>query len=274
MEDIKVGLLTLSNPAHKATVEEFSFRLERSGIEVEESPLLYESCSAKERAEIFNTMMKENKYDFIIDVSGGDLASVTLPYLDFEAYGKSKSIFVGYSDLTSVCNGLNQICHKPTLWFQPVFHHPFTNVVDWLKGNKEESGLFRFETEDINYGLLEGEMIGGNIRCLLKTAGTPYFPDVEGKVLFLEGNSGDYSRVYAYLAQLFQMGVFSKIKGLLFGQFTQLDDAYGYETSTKMLMQILEEMCGSINMPVYRTRQIGHSRDSKACWIGRKVIIR
>lgn len=35
-------------------------------------------------------------------------------------------------------------------------------------------------------GTAEGKMLGGNLNCLMKLAGTPYFPDFSGSLLFLE----------------------------------------------------------------------------------------
>ena len=65
--------------------------------------------------------------------------------------------------------------------------------------------------------------VGGNIRCLLKLAGTPYWPDMRGKVLVL----GSFKRRDAsdrHLSdQLQQMGVFDQVQGILLGTFTQLD---------------------------------------------------
>lgn len=33
---------------------------------------------------------------------------------------------------------------------------------------------------------MQGIVVGGNIRCLLKLAGTEYWPDMNGKILLLE----------------------------------------------------------------------------------------
>ncbi len=33
---------------------------------------------------------------------------------------------------------------------------------------------------------MDGIVVGGNIRCLLKLAGTPYWPDMREKILLLE----------------------------------------------------------------------------------------
>ena len=69
---------------------------------------------------------------------------------------------------------------------------------------------------------MEGILLGGNLRCFLKLAGTPYFPDLDGKLLFLESLGGGPELIASLLAQLSQLGVFQKIAGLLLGTFTEL----------------------------------------------------
>ena len=42
----------------------------------------------------------------IYDISGGDLANQVLDGLDYAAIGKSRAVFWGYSDLTTVINAI------------------------------------------------------------------------------------------------------------------------------------------------------------------------
>ena len=62
---------------------------------------------------------------------------------------------------------------------------------------------------------MDGIVLGGNIRCLLKLAGTEYFPDMKDKILLLEAMSGQVPQMVTYFSQLQQMGVFEKVKGIL-----------------------------------------------------------
>lgn len=109
-------------------------------------------------------------------------------------------------------------------------------------------------------------MIGGNIRCLLKLAGTPYFPDVDSKILFLESFSGNGAVMMAYLTQLKQMGVFDKINGLLLGTFTAM------ETSNEVpdIVSIAVSVINNIKLPIVKTEDIGHNLNAKCLIIGKK----
>lgn len=62
------------------------------------------------------------------------------------------------------------------------------NFKDSLLGNG--NGLFQFRTRLIRGTSMEGMVVGGNIRCLLKLAGTPFWPDMQDKILFLESRGG------------------------------------------------------------------------------------
>ena len=61
---------------------------------------------------------------------------------------------------------------------------------------------------------MEGIVVGGNIRCLLKLAGTEYWPNMDGKILFLEAYGGEVSQIAALFTQLEQMGVFKQVEGI------------------------------------------------------------
>ena len=113
---------------------------------------------------------------------------------------------------------------------------------------------------------MEGVLIGGNIRCFLKLAGTEYFPDTSGKIILLEANSGNKHRIAAYMSQLEQMGVFSNAAGVLLGTFTELDSV-----DTKLSAELLKIFCRDI--PIAKTQYIGHGADSKAARIGEYMVL-
>lgn len=232
-----IGLLNLSNPCSKERVQDTIDYLESLGFEVKISPYLYLESTAQERAEVFNSYMKE-EIPFIFDVSGGDLANGTIPYLDLEAYKNSSSIFHGYSDLTCVLNVLAPL--RSCVLFQICQNTNLEEIKNYLLGKD-------------NHLFVQSSM-GGNIRCLLKLAGTPYFPDLKGQSLFLESRSGNWKRIESYLVQLEMMGIFHKVQSLTFGQFTELSQLGEYD-------KLKDKDWG---IPVSFIDQVGHSKDSFA----------
>ena len=99
--------------------------------------------------------------------------------------------------------------------------------------------------------------MGGNIRCFLKLAGTPYFPVLSGKDIFLESYSGDLYRIRSYIQQFEWMPGFSQIRSLTFGEFTMLKEDRKW----------LRDWARQQNFPVKLTEEVGHGRFSKALWI-------
>lgn len=62
---------------------------------------------------------------------------------------------------------------------------------------------------------------GGNLSVLVSLIGTPYFPLVEGGVLFLEDVAEHPYRLERMLSQLLWTGVLHKQKAIVLGQFTE-----------------------------------------------------
>ena len=51
----------------------------------------------------------------------------------------------------------------------------------------------------------KGELPGGNLRCLLKLSGTPYFPNLKNSMLFLEALDISPAGCHAAFHQMRQM---------------------------------------------------------------------
>ena len=134
---------------------------------------------------------------------------------------------------------------------------------------KNEQTLLEVKWKFLQGSSIEGEIIGGNIRCFLKLAGIKYFPEAENKVLFIEGLGTSIEGLVTHLAQLKQIGVFDKISGLLIGTFTKIEK----EISEEELFKLVQDYIPS-SLPVAKTQEIGHAKNSKALKIGEKIHIK
>ena len=123
--------------------------------------------------------------------------------------------------------------------------------------------LFHFPYHFLQGTHMSGPLIGGNIRCFLKLAGTEYFPDLTGKLLLLEACGGGEPQLLTYLSHLEQLGAFRKVSGILLGTFTKLDREKGPERVWELLQSFVPT-----ELPVARTTFIGHGTDSRAAVIG------
>ena len=132
--------------------------------------------------------------------------------------------------------------------------------------DEERSELFAPSFRFAQGRSMKGVVVGGNIRCFLKLAGTRYFPDLRGKVLLLEAMGGEVPQMATYLAQLKQMGAFEKIGGVLLGTFSAMERG----GCVPDIVTLVKEVCGP-ELPIAVTGEIGHGDDSKAIVIGWEI---
>ena len=226
------------------------------------------STSAKWRANELMKFYEDHSIKAVFDISGGDLANEVLDYLDYDIIRKKNKPFFGYSDLTTVLNAITTKTQQVTYLYQ------IMNIIDSVERRADfEKTLLNNKDglTDISWQFLQGEsvegiVVGGNIRCFLKLAGTEYFPNLDNKVLFLEGMSTTIEGLITHLTQLKQIGVFNKISGLLLGTFTKIEQNFQIEDIYEILKDFVPE-----NIPIVKTVEVGHGKDSKMLLIGQKI---
>ena len=228
-------------------------------------------AKAQVRAEELMFFYKNKEIKAIFDISGGDIANEVLDYLDYDVIKRNYKPFFGYSDLTTVLNALGSQTNEMNFLYQILNIIESTVIRDSFENTfmKNEQTLLDVKWKFLQGSSIEGEIIGGNIRCFLKLAGTKYFPEVENKVLFIEGLGTSIEGLVTHLAQLKQIGVFDKISGLLIGTFTRIEK----EISVEELFELIQEYIPS-SLAVAKTHEVGHAKDSKILKIGEMMNIK
>ena len=228
------------------------------------------SGTDEERAADLMDFYKDDSISAIYDISGGDLANGVLKYLDFDVIGNTDKTFWGYSDLTTVINAIYTMTGKPSVLWQ------IRNMTgsesqlqrkrfgDYLAG--DTNGLFGISYNFLQGNCMEGVVVGGNIRCFTKLAGTKYWPDMHGKILLLESLGGGSGQIATLFAQLEHIGVFDQVAGVLLGTFTNYEKSNPEMTVFDLLKMHIDD-----KLPVAVTKEIGHGHDSKAIIIGEKM---
>ena len=226
---------------------------------------------AQVRAEELMSFYKNKEIKVIFDISGGDIANEILNYLDYDAIKRNYKPFFGYSDLTTVLNALASQTNEINSLYQILNIIESKEIRTSFENTfmKSEQTLFDVKWKFIQGSSVEGEVIGGNIRCFLKLSGTRYFPKMENKVLFIEGLGTSIEGLATHLAQLKQIGVFDIISGLLIGTFTKIEKEFSVEELFKLVQDYIPS-----SLPVAKTQEIGHAKNSKALKIGEKIQIK
>lgn len=271
----KIALTVCSNGQQKSYKDKIKTLLEtikEIGYEPVCSRYLYENDSyfsgtGEERAAVLMEFYQDREIKAIFDISGGDIANEILDYMDFDIIRNHPKPFFGYSDLTTVINALYTKTGAVSGLYQ-IRNLIYEDHVRQIEEFKEtflqgQTNLCEFSYYFIQEGYMEGEVIGGNIRCFLKLAGTEYMPDFTGKILLLEALNSTSAQVATYLCQLRQLGAFEKIKGILLGTFTRLDT----EIFVPSVEELVQKIAGK-DIPVARTMQIGHGTDARCIYIG------
>lgn len=277
-----VGIVCCSDGWRRERQQELSAllqKLEELGLRPRLSPCIYEkdgafSGSGRERARALMDFYRDASIRAIFDLSGGNAANEVLPFLDFDAIAGADKLFWGYSDLTVILNAVYAKTGRPSVLWQvrnllyERGKEQEADLTEALSGTGET--LFSFPFRFLQKDRMEGVILGGNLRCLLKLAGTPFWPEMEGKLLLLEARSGGEAMIASGLAQLRQMGVFDWISGLLLGTFTELEKKT--PGGAERLAALAKEAAGA-ELPIAGTDRIGHGPDSAAVLIGGRMIL-
>lgn len=228
-------------------------------------------AKAQVRGEELMSFYKNKEIKAIFDISGGDIANEILDYLDYDVIKRNYKPFFGYSDLTTVLNALRSQMNEVNYLYQILNIIESEGIKTSVENTfmKNEQTLFDVKWKFLQGSRIEGEVIGGNIRCFLKLVGTKYFPEEDNKVLFIEGLGTSIEGLVTHLAQLKQIGVFDKISGLLIGTFTKIEK----EISVEELFELVQEYIPS-SLAVAKTQEVGHAKNSKALKIGEKIYIK
>ena len=235
----------------------------------------YCAGTPEERAKDLNDMFSDKEVKAIFTVKGGDMVNGILPYIDFENIKNNPKIFLGMSDITVLLCAINKMTGLITFHCQDYVWFGKDEVTDYDKneisdklfnGNNvlipyEERQFIDFRNKEIT-----GKIYGTNVRCLLKLVGTPYMPNLENAVLFLEGFHSDIIQWNAMLEQYNQMNAFNQ--AIVFGYIYQLQHI---EENKDSIVDELRKI--NSNVPIVKTNDFGHIHGNSIIPIGSDVTI-
>jgi muramoyltetrapeptide carboxypeptidase len=279
----KVGIVSPSNPITEDLIPQFNKGinfLKSLGLDVVIAKnalanTLGYSATPEEKAEDINMMFKDPSIKAIICSQGGTTANICLPLIEWEVIRRNPKIFLGISDITVLLNaiyaktGLITFHGNDVAWGlgrelmpydkQEFIERLFNGKIGLINSNGERT--------TIRGGTAEGRLLGGNLGCLLKLAGTPYFPDFEESILFIESYGFSPEGSYCNFAQLEQMGVFDKIKGIIVGY---IYDENADQRSVHM-EDVLARATSKHCLPILKINDFGHNCSNTVIPVGAKV---
>ena len=143
----------------------------------------------------------------------------------------------------------------------------FDGLVRCLSGSALRKLSFKTRDE-VPDGALTGPLWGGNLTLCAALCGTPYAPDYDGAILFVEDVGEPAYRLDRLITQIELAGVFEAVRGVLVGDL----GARGRE-----LRRVNERWAGvrsRFGIPVVSGLPIGHSRRNACLEVGVPVELR
>ena len=236
----------------------------------------------KVRAADLNAMFAHDSVRAIFAVRGGWGCARILPYLDFAAIRANPKLLIGFSDITALHlaiaakAGFTTI-HGPnasSAWgklswdaFRAVAFDASTPTFGTPIGTDDRlvqrSGRIRTFTP----GKASGRLLGGNLTVLAALMGTPYLPDFDGAILFLEDVDEAEYRIDRMLTQLRLAGILGRVAGVVFGQCTDCRAPAG-TTNGFTLSQVLQQHLAPLGVPAFQGALFGHVADQYPLPVG------
>ncbi|HZP43007.1 MAG TPA: LD-carboxypeptidase [Candidatus Binatia bacterium] len=203
-------------------------------------------------------MLGDPRVRAIVCARGGYGSQRLVPSLDFGTLARDPKPIVGYSDATAlltaaVAAGVVAI-HGPMV------------ADDLARGLAARSEgrlrallmdadlLWDVEApETVTPGRATGHLMGGCLSVLVSMLGTPYAPDTDGAILFLEDVAERPYRLDRLLTQLRQAGKLDRVAGVVFGTMAACPPVDGVGP-----LDVVRACCDDLPCPIAYGLPAGH----------------
>ncbi|WP_113635030.1 S66 peptidase family protein [Nubsella zeaxanthinifaciens] len=236
----------------------------------------------QERLQDLQQMLNDPSIKAIMCARGGYGAVRIVDQLDFSTFKISPKWIIGFSDITILHCHLNtnfkfasihsKMCNSfPSDWAtaEPIQIDTIKSIEKALKGEELMTYDVPFQINN-RLGVAEGELIGGNLRCIENLSGSKSAIETDGKILFVE-DVGEY--LYSIDRMFFNLkrsGKLNKLKGLIVGGFRVKKDEDNSEGFGQTLEQIVLDKVKEFDYPVCFDFPVGHQRANFALKCGVK----
>lgn len=289
-----IGLITPASSLFEPhqTIIEAKEKITNLGFNVKMGKHIYKKWgylagTDEERAKDIHDMFSDDEVRAVVAIRGGYGSGRLLPMLDYELIRKNPKILMGYSDITSLLIGVNEMTGLVT-FHGPVAVSTFTEYTrkymfatlteDEPVGEIEDAPYSEnLQTTNrvwtVNGGYSEGLLTGGNLTLVAASLGTPYEIDTRDRILFLEETNEEPYDFDRLLTQLANAGKFEQCRGVVFDRMNKVRPSSlspGFDT-TLSKEDILVDRMARYKMPVCLGLSLGHVADKPVLPLGVKT---
>jgi muramoyltetrapeptide carboxypeptidase len=228
-----IGVAALSSVVDQAALEAGVRQLRDLGFEIRPASNLRSDWLGfagrdEERLAGFHELVAAPEVKAVLFARGGHGLLRVLPGIDWELLSRHPKAYVGYSDLVPL---LLQVTSRLGLIS---FHGPMvaSDLGILLDASERESFVSALAGRlgrslpcdcDPAARPVEGPLLGGCLAMLVATLGTPWFPRLDGSILFLEDVNEPLYRLDRMLTQLRLSGKLRRVKGMILGHLAAED---------------------------------------------------
>ena len=246
------------------------------------TPRRFFAGSDEQRLHGLNQLLNNPEVDAIMALKGGYGCARLLDNVDWNLMRSRNLPVIGYSDvtafhLTALKHGCRNHFYGPMLAStfglnidsceqQDAFSKTMASFADALAGAKNLVTFGRENMKALRTGKAAGPLVPVCLSVMASLIGTPYLPDMKGHILAVEDINEPAHRIDRYLNQLRQSGILGKLSGLVFGSFTDCEDA-GY------LDDIMRNYARYVNGPVVYGLPFGHAMPMLTLPVGVEVTL-
>ncbi|MCM3718152.1 S66 peptidase family protein [Fictibacillus phosphorivorans] len=263
-----IGIVTLGSPLDAQTINQGINMLKDMGFQVIVGDHAYSvsgflAGTPEQQSADLMAMFRNPQVKMILPTRGGVGVASILPYLDYPLISKNPKLISGYSDITILLNVLYQYANLVTfhslmlLDFKPgtppYNYNQFFNAITRLTAPWPITNPPEMQLVSKVPGNVTGPIVGGNLTSFVGTLGTPYEIDTKGKILFLEDTHEPANTIFRYINHLKLAGKFDDCIGILIGQCSNCEPAYG-----KTFEDVIDEFIVPLGKPLMTNIASGH----------------
>ena len=280
-----------ANVSPKEKLEELGFDVSFSSNYFEHD--LFDSASIASRVEDLHEAFLDPSVDAILATIGGFNCNELLPYLDYDLIAQNPKIFCGYSDTTALLNAIYAKTGMQTYmgpsyssfkmkegqeyqsqsWLNAVTQDDYDLVPSkewssdpWYDPTKPRH-FMPTEWKVYNAGSASGTIIGGNLSTFALLRGTPYAPQAENYILFVEEAEGyPPEHFLRELAALLQ--AYPNPQAVIIGRFPK-----ECEMTEEILLAILDKHPLLKTIPVLYDLDFAHTQPLFTITIGAQATL-
>ncbi|MFJ2988296.1 muramoyltetrapeptide carboxypeptidase [Collimonas sp. NPDC087041] len=214
----------------------------------------------------------------VLALRGSYGMSRLLPLLDMRRLAASKKIFVGHSDVTALHLALLAQTGAPSLAgpmlcsdFGVAELSEFTMSHFW-QCVRQPDQVLQFAVANNPNVRVSGTLWGGNLAMLTHLIGTPYLPQIEDGILFLEDVGEHPYRIERMMLQLQYAGILGRQQAIVLGDFSEYrlaphDNGYDFDAMLAFLR-------AHVSVPILTGLPFGHIRDKVTLPVGVQAELR